>query len=231
MLEKSCNYQGPVRGTLENGVGLCFENEGTSGFICEGEAFLFDEKYNFPELIPERDLVIAKKDEFFGVMDFAGNIKIPFQQSYVSYQEKDGVFFVRNSNQCSVVNAEDFFERMTGEYDDIVPFLEGQAIVEKNERYGIIDLAGNIKMPVSCQEIHVLDNGAYWYKKGKTYLYDKNGLPPDNRYTNKILGSVMEKIEAAEIWIPLAALERYYLGRRNNYRKRYEKSREDGKSV
>lgn len=63
------------------------------------------------------------------------------------------------------------------------------------------------------------------------WLYDKNGLPPDNRYTNKILGSVMEKIEAAEIWIPLAALERYYLGRRNNYRKRYEKSREDGKSV
>lgn len=73
LLEKSCNYQGPVRGTLENGVGLCFENEGTSGFICEGEAFLFDEN-------------------------------------------------------------------------------------------------------VSCQEIHVLNNGAYWYKKGKTYLYDKNGL-------------------------------------------------------
>lgn len=176
LLEKPCNYQGPVRGVLENGVGLCFENEGTSGFICDGEAFLFDEIYDFPELIPERDLVIAKKDEFFGVMDFAGNIKIPFQQSYVSYQEKDGVFFVRNSNQCSVVNAENFSERMTGEYDDIVPFLEGQAIVEKNERYGIIDLSGNIKMPVSCQEIHVLDNGAYWYKKGKTYLYDKNGL-------------------------------------------------------
>lgn len=70
-----------------------------------------------------------------------------------------------------------------------------------------------------------------WLYDEYAKLYEKNGLPPDKRYTNMILDCVMEKIEAADIWLPLGALERYYLGRRTHYRRRYEKSREDGKNV
>lgn len=70
-----------------------------------------------------------------------------------------------------------------------------------------------------------------WLYDEYSKLYEKNGLPPDKRYTNKILDCVMEKIEAADIWLPLGTLERYYLGRRNHYRNRYEKSREEGKNV
>lgn len=67
-----------------------------------------------------------------------------------------------------------------------------------------------------------------WLYEEYAKLYEQNGLPPDKKHTNKIVNIVSEKIEASDIWLPVCELEKYYLSRRNHYRRRYEKSMEDG---
>ena len=44
----------------------------------EGKAVLFDIPYFFGTIIHDRELVIAKRDEAWGVIDFRGEVKIPF---------------------------------------------------------------------------------------------------------------------------------------------------------
>lgn len=49
------------------------------------------------------------------------------------------------------------------------------------------------------------------------------GHEPQPRYNQKILSSVMEKIEAAGIWIPEGEVERYFYRRKARYRNRVNK--------
>ena len=52
---------------------------------------------------------------------------------------------------------------------------------------------------------------------------DKNGKEP---FKDEIVQAVYEKIEAAEIWLPLGELYKYYMSRINKIRKRYKKAKE-----
>lgn len=174
LLKQPCDRAGVyMAGVVE----LSYEELEVSGFLYQEETFFFDGCYDFTEVIPEYRLVIAKLDKSYGVMDFQGEIKIPFCQTNIIYQDGTDVFLVSGGNhQCSIVSAGDFSQRMAGEYDSISSFLEGQAVVGKNDKYGVIDLDGNVVMPVSFEKIKALDNGSYWYRdESVSYLYDKNG--------------------------------------------------------
>lgn len=62
-----------------------------------------------------------------------------------------------------------------------------------------------------------------WLYQEYRVLYRQIGKAPDARHNNKILFAVYEKIEAAEIWIPLGEVEKYFFSRKTAFRKRYEK--------
>lgn len=174
MLEEPCDWAGQT--FLEECVEFDYKEEGNSGFIYQGNLYLFPEIYNFKLLIPKHHLVIAEKDSFYGVIDFEGNVKLPFCQENICYQEGADTFLVSGINQCSIINAGDFSKRMEGAYDSIMSFTKEQAVVEKNGMYGIIDMDGNVVMPVSCEKIQSFENGAYWYRMDDdSYLYDENG--------------------------------------------------------
>jgi len=64
-----------------------------------------------------------------------------------------------------------------------------------------------------------------WLYEEYAKLYDKNKLPPDKRYNDYILNNVYEKISYADIWIPFYELRKYYVSRKNHFRKRYEKTK------
>ena len=62
-----------------------------------------------------------------------------------------------------------------------------------------------------------------WLYTAYQNIYDKNSIAPDKRYDDNIVFAVYEKIEEAEIWIPLGEIYKYYYSRKSKYRKRYEK--------
>ena len=62
-----------------------------------------------------------------------------------------------------------------------------------------------------------------WLYQEYRALYRQIGKVPDARHNDKILFAVQEKIEAAEIWIPLGEVEKYFFSRKTAFRKRYEK--------
>ena len=62
------------------------------------------------------------------------------------------------------------------------------------------------------------------YEYYKEYI-DKNGREP---FKDEIVQAVYEKIEDAEIWLPLDELYGYYVSRKNRLGKRYEKAKVGG---
>jgi len=62
-----------------------------------------------------------------------------------------------------------------------------------------------------------------WLYREYRAICQQTGKVPDARHNDKILFAVQEKIEAAEIWIPLGEVEKYFFSRKNAFRKRFEK--------
>ena len=65
-------------------------------------------------------------------------------------------------------------------------------------------------------------NGWLYEEYSKTWK--ENGRQPGKPQKEIIINSVYEKIEEAEIWLPLEELYAYYESHINKFRKRYEKS-------
>ena len=63
-----------------------------------------------------------------------------------------------------------------------------------------------------------------WLYEAYAAIFDRVGLPPDNRHNDAIVSEVYSKIEEAEIWIPYDEVVKYFLGRKNAFRKRYIKA-------
>ena len=173
LLEKPCDGVSIYRGEIE----LCYAHEGRTGFIHEGEAVLFDIPYSFKTVLHDRELVVAKQDELWGVIDFWGEVKVPFCYNSITYDEGAEVFIVSDAEfKDGVIDADDFSQRVMCGYDDIGSFVNGQAVIRMEDKYGTIDSAGNPVLPIVYDEIGLLENGSYWYKEdGKSYLYDAGG--------------------------------------------------------
>ncbi|MDE7223256.1 MAG: WG repeat-containing protein [Acetatifactor sp.] len=158
-------------------INLRYDEEGKTGFIHEGEAIFFDKPYIYEAVIHDRELAIAREDEYWGVIDFQGEIKIPFSYSRITYDKNEGVFIVSDDEYGKgIIDADDFSQSVVCSYSDIGDYVNGQAVVRMGEKYGTIDASGYPVMPVAYNRIRLLENGAYWYKEGeKSYLYDADG--------------------------------------------------------
>ena len=64
-----------------------------------------------------------------------------------------------------------------------------------------------------------------WLYKEFESLWNKNGKEPSKKQKDEIVFLVYDKIEAAEIWLPLGELYRYYEEHKNKFQKRYEKNK------
>lgn len=158
-------------------IGFYNEVLGECGYLCNGNVVKFKENYEFKDFIPERKLIVLKLGERWGIIDFDGNIKVPFEYGFIRYDKDSSVFIVRDKEEKKgILSAEDFTWKVSCIYDSIDYFVNGKAVVEVGEKYGVIDADGNIDMPVSYDRIGLFENGGYWYKQGETsYLFDADG--------------------------------------------------------
>lgn len=158
-------------------VALYYDETGRSGFVHEGEAVLFDTPYYFGSIVHDRELAITQLDEYWGVINFQGEVKVPFCYNSITYLKEEDVFWVSNEEQeRGLISVDDFTQSVMRNYGYRGPFVNGYAVVGIDKKYGIIDKAGNRVTPIIHDKIGLLENGAYWYKKdGASYLYDVDG--------------------------------------------------------
>lgn len=120
LLENPCDEVSTYRGEIE----LRYADGDRTGFMHEGEAILFDKPYIFRTIIHDRELAIAKRDEAWGVIDFRGDIKIPFCYSSIIYDEGAELFVVSDAEyKEGLIDVDDFSQRVMCGYDDIGSFV------------------------------------------------------------------------------------------------------------
>lgn len=163
-----------------DGIKLYNKEQGISGIICQGSVYAFDTYYYIWEVIPEQRLAIVQFDKSYGVINFEGEMQIPFSYRTIWYYESENVFLVENAQEkWGVLDGGDFTAWcIPCSYDSIhaTDSVKGMVRVEKDEAYGIIDLNGGIVLPISYDRIEILENGAYFARKDDvSWLYDKNG--------------------------------------------------------
>ena len=162
-------------------IGFCDEVQGECGYIYNGTVVKFKEDYEFQTFIPERELIVLKREDCWGITDFDGNIKVPFEYGFIKYDKDSDLFIVKNKeDKAGILSAEDFAWKVSCTYDSIDYFVNGKAVVGVGEKYGVIDVDGNIDMPISYDRIGLFENGGYWYRQGETsYLFDEDGTLSD----------------------------------------------------
>lgn len=171
LLEEPCDE---VSGYDE--IFLRYADTGKQGFIHEGKVVFLDPAYSLGVILHDRELVIAGQDGYQGVISFRGEVKIPFCYNSLTYDEEAGVFIVSNEERDKLIAADDFSQPAVCSYRSIGPFVNGRAAVSMEGKYGIIDTQGNLILPLEYDEIHLLGNGAYWFKKDEaSYLFDAAG--------------------------------------------------------
>ncbi len=119
------------------------------------------------------NLLPFKHEQFFGYMDYDGNVIIPasydqlgFFHEGLAFAAKDGKYgFINKKNELVV----------PFEFDAVGDFVNGRAIVEKNEFSGMIDRSGNIVFPIEFLDLDIANDDLIFALKDSLYgFYDWN---------------------------------------------------------
>ena len=174
---------------------LHFYREGKEGLAdCDG-TILIAPQYDYLIPLQDRDLAIAQiwtgEEYNYGLVDFRGNIKVPFG-------EYDSLRQYRTGYKCNLIEAsiagedgtsksgflslQDFTMKIPAIYDTVRGFQNGLAVVSQDGAYGIIDTEGNPVWPIEYKEARICENGAVilckeggFSESDMMYLYDSAG--------------------------------------------------------
>lgn len=159
---------------------ISFKNmKGKYGLV-DGEGvdkipFIYDESLNFDG----ENFLIAKKDHLFGVIDIHNNEFIPFHYKELSKIDTDGkiLFNVSDKDESRIINLEN--KTILSGYTSIQTISNEplKFIVEKNKKFGIVDLQNKIILPLEFNEIsnwteYGPKHSKFIVKNGKTGLID-----------------------------------------------------------
>lgn len=132
-------------------------------------------------------LLPYKNEEYFGYMDYSGNIIIPavyeqlgFFKEGLAFAVKDGLYgYIDKGNRIIVP-----FQFEAGS-----DFENGRAIVEKKGKAGMIDRSGNVIFPFEFQDLGQISEGLVYGLKDSLYAYY------DNNYNVRIPERFVEAYE------------------------------------
>ena len=195
---------------------LYFYRDGKAGLAdCDG-TILITPQYNYLIPLQDWDLAIAEiwtgEEYNYGLVDFQGNIKVPFG-------EYDSLRQYRTGYKCNLIEAsiagedgtlksgflslQDFIMKIPAIYDSVRGFQNGLAVVSQDGAYGIIDTEGNPIWPIEYKKADIYKNGAVVLRKegsfsgsDLTYLYDATG---ELLYQSKQVKNIYLRGECYEI--------------------------------
>ena len=112
--------------------------------------------------IPEKNLLIAQKDGLWGILSIQGEVMVPFLFDQIRYEGKaaDQVLTVSWMGKEGCLSLSDFSELVPITYDSISDFVDGQAVVQRDGKYGVINKDGQLDVPVDCEQVPLLGGSA-----------------------------------------------------------------------
>ena len=160
---------------------------------------------SFTGLTQPKYFIFEEKGKL-GLVDLQG--KTVLAPTFNSIEEKQPYFFACSKTKgCSVYN-EDLQLVLKGDYNSIELGCEGQFIVEKNGKYGVVSEKGTIILPLKYSFINSNKNGYTVTLNDKTGLFNSEGkeiIPISYRwiYTDKIDDNIpiVAKLDGKEGYI------------------------------
>lgn len=164
---------------------------GRSGLLGRDGRVILEPEYDSLVPIPERELVIAKKDGSYGVLDYTGKEKVPFVYSWIShyysdagglemareeaYEDEQGTRYRSRYGFLSFAEG-DFFEVIPPVYDYMSSFVGDRAVIGIQGKCGVIRRDGSLEYPIEYDSVNLYENGslALW-KENKAKLIDSDG--------------------------------------------------------
>ena len=127
---------------------------------------------SFTGLTQPKYFIFEEKGKL-GLVDLQG--KTVLAPTFNSIEEKQPYFFACSKTKgCSVYN-EDLQLVLKGDYNSIELGCEGQFIVEKNRKYGVVSEKGTIILPLKYSFINSNKNGYTVTLNDKTGLFNSEG--------------------------------------------------------
>lgn len=144
-------------------IGFWDKNQGRSGHIENGEVTYFEENYQFLSFFPEMRWITAILDNDYqrgcGVIDFEGNIKVPFEYRYITYDKDMNVFCVTDREDKEFYLDGEDFSYVDSLENRTVP--EDKKIREFGEKYVFDANRYNKLTPRVSDYLEFLDNGTF----------------------------------------------------------------------
>lgn len=132
-----------------------------------------------PNMIPGRELIrLENAEERWGILDFDGQIVVPFQYGYIGYEADEVGFRYRDwkTGKEGYLDGEDFSVKISAIYDFIGEFYEGRAVVIQDGKYGILRSDGTLELACEYDGIALFDDGSTTIREGgNVKLTDKQG--------------------------------------------------------
>lgn len=142
--------------------------DGVWGYVDSTGKVVIPVKYNSLKSFSDGLAAVQINDVGAGFIDRNNNIVIPLEYDYVSSFDH-GVAKVSRGGYTWYINAQNEEIKLPKiEYDEIMDFYKGVAIVKKHDMCGVIDISGKEIIPTEYDNIVIDKNGFIWVDlKGK----------------------------------------------------------------
>lgn len=156
---------------------LCIKQDEKYGLADSDGNLLLEVKYDWIDPIPGKELVIANQQDICGVLDYHGQIKVPFQYDAIRcFDEKGDNLYISRAGKYGYLDGTDFSETIPAVYDFLSPVIRGRAVVGLEGKYGVIGEDGILEIPIKYDGIRICSNGALILRRnGTTELWDEQG--------------------------------------------------------
>lgn len=113
----------------------------------------------------------------YGVMDENGSILIQPKYKCASIIDNNRIMVITQNNKVRIIdNNGKVIKKIHNRLDYIKEFVGEIAICKLNDKYGLIDVDGNIIYDIKCDYIEYLSNGQYLiYRNNKCGIIDSKG--------------------------------------------------------
>lgn len=143
------------------------------GLINKDGEIVIPLNYSYLDLFSNKKLLRVEKDSKWGVIDIDENIILPLEYKIFSeFDDRLKVRLISDGSKSGYINEKAEIV-LSVIYDEILAYSEHYATLRKGDKYGIVDPAGNIVLPVEYDFIHMPYDKREPFKVGKD---DKTGF-------------------------------------------------------
>lgn len=141
------------------------------GLVNEKGQFIISKEYSNILTMKEGykdEYIIVNTENKYGVISTSGKIIIETKYENIKYLNSKDMYAATDGGALKLISSEDKVLLDTG-YDDIIQAKGENVVILKNNKYGVINLKGEQKIPTEYDEIKYTNSIYYIAKKADKY--------------------------------------------------------------